>query len=142
MSHYTEVETQFKDEKCLIDSLCEMKNRHGKQFTREMIKTGANQSLYGYMGDKRAQVADIRIDRGNVGSSSNDLGFKKNENGTYGAIISDFDKSHYGKKWMGELKQTYAVKKTEKLLKKKGYSVTRKKNKDTGVIQIRAKRFY
>lgn len=122
MSHYTTVHTEFKDVNCLVDSLCEMKNRKGMQFTKDMIQVSPNQTMYGYDGRERKingqkVTGDVRIGRKHVGGAANDLGLKESD-GTYTAIISGYDKSHYNSKWMGKLKQTYASKKTEKLLKK------------------------
>jgi len=56
-------------------------------------------NLYGYHGDKRAQVANVIIRRKQIGSSSNDIGFLFKD-GTCEAIVSDFDRHNYGQPWL------------------------------------------
>lgn len=77
--------------------------------------------LEGYAGDKRADTAEIIIPRKYVGGSSNDIGFKLQEDGSWGAIISEFDTSSgqsskndrtktmrgYGTSWLNVLNQRY-----------------------------------
>jgi hypothetical protein len=82
------------------------------------------QHLYGFHGDRRAQTAHIIIRRKHIDSASNDIGFVRNEDGTYQAIISEFDQSiGFNNSWMGRLKQSYAQAKTVASLKKKGMRV-------------------
>lgn len=64
--------------------------------------------MYGYKGDKREQIAEVIIRKKYIGSSSNDIGFKLQEDGTYEAIISEFDKNKYNEKWLDSLSQRYA----------------------------------
>ncbi len=66
------------------------------------------QNLYGYHGDKRADTAEIIIRRKHIGSASNDIGFKLQPNGTYGAIISDYDSIRFNPAWRGKLTAAYA----------------------------------
>ncbi len=58
------------------------------------VEVGKDINLVGYRGDTRQQTADIVVRRRYVGGSSNDLGFKRLENGKYQIIVSQYDNSH------------------------------------------------
>ncbi len=55
------------------------------------VKAGKNLPLKDYLGNIRPEKADIVVPRRFIHPASNDLGFKKNENGVYTMIISEFD---------------------------------------------------
>lgn len=97
------------------------------------------QQLEGYHGDKRSQTAEIIIPRKQVGGASNDVGFKKNADGSYTAIVSDYDQgsenSNFGLKKQKELKRIYTEKKAMKEAKANGLKFVGKKtvtDKNTG----------
>lgn len=96
------------------------------------------QQLQGYQGDLRSQTAEIIIPRAVVGGCSNDIGFKLQEDGSYGAIISDYDKTNraadsksehakgcigYSDKWLKKLNQRYAYHKMKDQLSDNGFFV-------------------
>ena len=113
MSAYSEVTTQFKDGDLLIEALTAM------GFTpRNCI--GKPDHLEGYHGDQREQVADIIIPRKQVGGVSNDIGFVKGPDGTYRAIISDYDSTRYNGKWINEVKTNVADLGIQKQAKRMG----------------------
>jgi hypothetical protein len=146
MSAYQEYVTEFSDLDCLIEAICQMTNRAGKQFTRDMIEVHAeSKNLLGYHGDVRPQKANVII-RGmggagpnNVGGSANDIGWEKTEEGKYRAHISEYDRSYYGEKWQSQLAQTYAEVFVTKKAKKAGYQVS-KQNVD-GKIRMKLTRW-
>ena len=87
MSEFVECKTKFKDKKALVEALIAM------GWTANQIEVNeVAQNLYGYQGDKRNQKANIIIRRKNVGGASNDIGFVKKPDGTYEAIISEYDR--------------------------------------------------
>jgi hypothetical protein len=143
VSHFTHIAMEFKDQTSLVEALIEM------GFTREQIEiheTATN--LYGYQGDKRSDRANLIIRRQHVGTASNDIGFVKGANGSFTAIISDYDRGteiggksqgRYGTAWQNRLKQSYGTRHSERLLTSRGYSVTRKKQ-DNGSIKLVAMR--
>jgi hypothetical protein len=88
------------------------------------------QPLYGYQGDQRTEKAHIIIRRKHIGIASNDIGFVKEADGTYTAIISEYDRGRYDDKWMGTVKQKYAVAKMKKEYKRKGLVVKEERNAD------------
>lgn len=83
MSAYTTINTKIKDRETLKTALHQLKLP---------FEEGINLHLYGYKGDKRKQTADIVVRRKYVGSASNDIGFKRLQDGSYEMIISEFDK--------------------------------------------------
>ena len=95
MSAYHSYETVFKDKDCLVEALKEMG-------FKPSVHDEAKQ-LTGYQGDKRQQTAEIIIPKAQVGSASNDIGFKK-EGDVYKAIISAYDGGKYNKNWQNKLK--------------------------------------
>lgn len=133
MSHFTElnVECQQKNEAQLIEALEEI---FGKG-NIEVHEEGAG--LYGYGGDLRSSLAKTNpnyappchliVRRKNVGGASNDVGFRRNENGTYDAYISDYDKGHnFNQAKVDKMMQHYTSGVTVKQLKKQGYQITKK----------------
>jgi len=76
--------------------------------------------LIGYHSDTRPEVANIVIRRSEIGSASNDIGFAKNADGTYTAIISDYDSHQHNGKWMTAVKASYATKRFEKSAQEQG----------------------
>lgn len=97
---------------------------------------GSPQPLVGYQGDFRtadgightrkaseAMKADIIIRRKQVGSSSNDIGFTRNADGTYSAIISDFDSTRHNAGWLKSVKQEYSKQFVFANAKKAGYKL-------------------
>jgi hypothetical protein len=113
MSAYNEIETIYTDQDCLVEALTEMGYKPKVSEKPEHLE--------GYHGDERAQTAEIIIPRKQVGGASNDVGFKKNANGTFTAIISDYDKSStFHAKKQAQLKKLYTEKKAIKQAKKNG----------------------
>ena len=118
MSHYTKVKTQIKSELALMQALADL------GFDQHKVQKHAEaQQLQGYQGDMREQRAEIILPRRHVGSASNDIGFKKAEDGTYEAIISDYDKRRYDKNWLGKLTQRYAYNNLKNELSDGGFFV-------------------
>jgi hypothetical protein len=120
MSAFHTVRTLYKDPECLIAALAEM------GYTEVEVHEVA-QHLYGYHGDKRNETANIIVRRKFVGSASNDIGYKRLEDGTYEEIISDFDKGKHNKTWLTSLKKSYTEKVCVKTAKKAGLTYLGKK---------------
>lgn len=110
----------YSDKDCLVEAL--------KELGYQPQVSEKPQNLEGYQGDARAQKAEIIIPRRQVGGASNDVGFKKNEDGTYTALISDYDKgSNFGVKKQQELKRLYVEKHAMKQAKANGLKFVGKK---------------
>ncbi len=138
MSHYSEVQVEFRDKAALVAALGRLGFGPDKLEVHQEAK-----ALYGYQGDKREQQGQIIIRRQHVGLAANDIGFERQSDGSYKAWISDFDQSvtgnNYGKDWQGKLKQAYGVEKAKAEARKKGYRVTEKKQ-DDGRIRLVCRR--
>jgi hypothetical protein len=100
MSAYHTQQTQYKDRDCLVAAL----NAQGYKEV-EVHEVATN--LYGYHGDMRAQKANVIVRRKFVGTAANDLGFIKAEDGTYSAIVSEFDSGKHNEGWFKHLKKAY-----------------------------------
>jgi hypothetical protein len=106
MSAYHDFQTEFNDQECLVAGL------QAVGYNPNVYEVA--QQLEGYHGDKRQQTAEIIVPRSQVGCASNDLGFKKQVDGTFSAIISDFDRGRHNDAWMGKLKQQVNLVKSKK----------------------------
>jgi len=120
MSAYHEVKTSFKDPECLIAAL-------GEQGYTTVEQHDIAQPLYGYHGDVRKETANIIVRRKYVGSAANDIGYKKQADGTYEQIISDFDKGKHNAEWLNGLKKHYTEKVCLRTAKKSGLTYLGKK---------------
>ena len=118
MSRFCQVETQFKNKDALVSALNEM------GYTHVEVHDEA-QYLYGYQGDVRDDVANIIIRRQYVGGSSNDLGFVKTEDGTYKAVISEYDRHRHNDQWLNKLKCSYGFHVIQRQAQARGRTVTR-----------------
>lgn len=120
MSSYNEIQTEYSDQQCLVDAL--------KELGYQPQVSEKAQHLEGYHGDQRSQTAEIIIPRRQVGGASNDVGFKRNADGKFTAIISDYDRgSNFGVKKQAELKKLYAEKMAIKQGKANGLKFMGKK---------------
>ena len=132
MSRFCTVETQFKDENALIAALMET-----GEWSQEQIEIHAEpQHLFGYHGDRRSETATIIVRRKFINSASNDIGFVRGESGNYEAIISEYDRSKYGIKWMATLKANYCYHKIKKEQENRGRKVARTRCPQTGKQRI------
>lgn len=119
MSHYSKCRTKITDKKMLIKALEDL------GFTNKVVSHDKAKHLYGYQGDKREQTAEVIIPRCHIGRASNDIGFKQQEDGTFEAIISNYDKQslRYNDEWLGRLSQRYAYNQLKEDLDTKGFFI-------------------
>jgi len=138
MSEFVECKTKIKDRKALIDALIAIGFAESEiEIDEEAVH------LYGYQGDRREQKANVIIRKKNVGGSSNDIGFIKKDDGTYEAIISEFDRRSAGKhaqkyggyneRFLKDLSQNYTERLYTRVAKEKGYEV-KKVKKDNKIV--------
>jgi hypothetical protein len=83
MSKYHEYQTCFNDQDSLVEALVQ------KGFNPEVRETP--RQLIGIGGKKRPETAEVILSQAQVGQASNEIGFKKQEDGAFTAIISQFD---------------------------------------------------
>lgn len=86
MSAYLECATKFEDQEMLVEALQEL------GWSRDQIQVFKEaKALKGYEGRMRKQHAELIIDRKHLVGASNDLGFKRQPDGTWKMIISEYD---------------------------------------------------
>jgi len=114
VSHYATIKTKLTDEEVLVQAIREM----GYQ-----VEQGKDIGLHDWLGNIRPQKADIVIRRKHLSSISNDIGFKK-ENDGFKVIISDMDVNRGERKnFVAELTQKYNYIKVKKEVIKQGLKI-------------------
>jgi hypothetical protein len=114
VSKYVELRTSVTDERYLVEALREL------GYQPEVCLEG--RALIGYLGDKRAEQAQIIIPRGQLDSASNDIGFARDGTGIYQVIVSEYDRGiGFDDAWLGRLVQVYKERQTMAVAKTKGY---------------------
>ena len=147
MSHFTEMKVSFKTAH-EAEFVAALEVCFGKGNV-EVYENGA--SLTGFQGDNRANLSSkspdyappchIIIRRKSVGPSSNDVGYRRLENGSYSAYISEYDqRSNFQKKKQDAVAQDYTTRVAEKSLKTKGYTLKRTVLKD-GTVKLVATKY-
>ena len=114
MSKYEVLRTVLSEERFLVEALREL------GYSPDVSHEGM--SLYGYLGDERPEKAHIVIRRRQLDSASNDIGFARDANGVYRALISEYDRGiGFNDGWLGRVAQTYKERQTMAVAKSKGY---------------------
>jgi hypothetical protein len=114
MSKYEELRTVLSEERFLVEALRDL------GYSPEVSNEGL--SLYGYLGDERPEKANIVIRRRQLSSASNDIGFARDANGVYRALISEYDRGiGFDDAWLGRVAQTYKERQTMAVAMAKGY---------------------
>jgi hypothetical protein len=128
MSEYRKSQTNFTDRDCLVESLVAM------GYAREHIEVhDIPQQLIDFQGhptrytDANGDKAEVIVRRKYVGGAANDLGFKKEADGKFSAVISQYDSGKHNAKWLGGLKTSYSEKNLIKTAKKQGFKYLGKK---------------
>jgi hypothetical protein len=99
------------------------------------------QALYGYRGDARPQRAEIIVRRKHVGRASNDIGFARQPDGTFEAIISEYDRNQHGQQWLARLAQAYGHAAALKYAEDHGYDVQADVAERDGTRRITLRRY-
>ena len=114
MSKYEELRTVLSEERFLVEAIKDL------GYIPEVSREGL--SLTGYLGDERPEKAHIVIRRRQLDSASNDIGFARDANGVYRALISEYDRGiGFDNAWLGRVAQTYKERQTMAVAKSKGY---------------------
>jgi hypothetical protein len=129
MSHFTAIRTQIKNTDALINALADL------GFDQvEVHKTA--QHLYGFQGDLRPQTAEVIIRRQHISLSSNDIGFKRQEDGTFAAIVSEFDRFKYSQQWLNQVIQRYGYHQLMATAPAQGFAIETEETLDDGTIRV------
>ncbi len=131
MSHYVECRPGFKDREALIAALVAV----GFECSQIEIHEEAV-SLYGYQGDERPLKAHVVIRRENVGPAANDVGWERQEDGTFRAWISDYDGRHrFNPAMQNRIKQEYAFQAVARQQRALGRTIQRREL-ENGEIEV------
>jgi hypothetical protein len=133
MSHYTRLKTRITDANALRQALADL------GFPTVEVHATA-QPLVGFEGSQRAQTAEVIIRRRHVGALSNDIGFKRSADGSFEAVISEFDRKRYSQAWLDRLLYRYAYHATRALLKEQGFDLIQEEKTPDGRIHLRLRR--
>ena len=129
MSHFTCIKTQIKHQDALVQALADVGFK-----TVEVHETA--QHLYGYQGDVRPQTAEVIIRRQHIGRWSNDIGFKRQADGHFEAIISDYDRPTYSQQWLNGLTQRYGYHALMATAPEQGFSIEEEETLEDGTIRV------
>ena len=129
MSHFTCIKTQIKNRDALVKALADVGFKDV-----EVHETA--QHLYGYQGDVRQQTAEVIIRREYIGRVSNDMGFKRQENGQFEAIISEYDRHKYSQDWLNGLTQRYGYHTLMATAPAQGFTVEEEETLEDGTIRV------
>ena len=133
MSHYTRVRTKLSDATLLIAALNEVGYPTVEVHDRP-------HSLYGYQGDLRPESAEVIVRRKHIGSASNDIGFARQTDGSFEAIISDFDIRRYDRRWLDRLTQSYGHAAALRYAHDHGYEVLTDASEKDGTRRLTLRR--
>jgi hypothetical protein len=129
VSKYNRQRSAYNDRDCLVAAL----NAQGYSEV-EVHDEAVN--LIGYLGDTRPERANVIVRRRYVGTAANDLGFVRESDGTFSAIVSDYDSRKHGAAWRTGLKKAYTEKRLIKHAASKGLKYLGKEVKG-GKVQIK-----
>lgn len=116
MSAYTTVRTRLVSAEHLAMALRDM------GFPEvEVFETA--QPLVGFEDETRPQSAELIVRKEHVGEASNDIGFRRLDDGTFEAVISDFDRATFNLNWLQQLSQRYAYHVATEQLRTQGFEL-------------------
>lgn len=129
MSHFTAIRTQLKDPIALQNALVDL------GFSQVEVHDTA-QPLYGYQGDRRSDTAEVILRRQYVGALSNDIGFKRQPDGTFAAIVSEYDRPRYSQVWVNQLTQRYGYHLLKQTAPTQGFTIEEEETLADGTIRL------
>lgn len=76
----------------------------------------------GYLGDERPEKANVIVRRQQLNSASNDIGFARDAQGQFRAVVSDYDRGiGFDQGWVGRVAQAYKECQTMAVARSRGY---------------------
>ena len=129
MSHYTRLKTHMVSAEHLVRALRDMGFKDV-----EIHETP--QQLMGYEGSYREDRAQVIVRKKYLGPASNDMGFRKDEEGRFVAVISDYDRGAYGSSWLKSLYQRYAYHVAHDKLGQQNFDVVSEETQDDGTVRL------
>ncbi len=134
MSHFTKVRTTITDQERLVAALRDLG-------FAEVESHAEPTHLYGFLGDRRPEKAEVAVRRKHLGRLSNDLGFHRTADGTFEAIISDYDRSTYDGRWLRKVAQRYGRLTAIAYAESNGFDIASEEtDKQTGEVRLTLRR--
>ena len=133
MSHFTRIRTRLRDAEVLVEALAKVGHKEVEVHTQP-------ETLYGYQGDARPEKAELIVRREHIGGASNDIGFARQEDGTYEAIISDYDRRKYNESWLANLAHAYSHAATLRYAATHGYEIATDELQQDGTRRLTLRR--
>jgi hypothetical protein len=133
MSHYTRVRTKLNDATLLVAALNELGYPTAEVHDQP-------QQLFGYQGDLRPERAEVIVRRKHIGSASNDIGFARQEDGSFEAIISGLDARRHDAHWLDRLTQSYGHAAALRFARDNGYEVLTDASESNGTRRLTLRR--
>ena len=129
MSNYRKLKTRYTSRVHLRAAL----KAAGIKF--EECKPGVEKTLFGYMGDERAETATFIVRRSEITASSNDIGWTW-DGMQFQEIVSEYDQTLFKCTDIRKsIRREYAYAATVSQMSTKGY-MTQRVDLDSGEIQI------
>lgn len=114
MSHYSKIDTEIVDQAALLKALKEVGYSDIEVHSEPV-------HLFGYMGDRRPEKAHVVVRRKHISNASNDIGFVKQADGRYEAIVSEYDEKLLGEDWVNKVCKIYAYYAVVEKLEEQGF---------------------
>lgn len=133
MSHHTTLETRLVSTQYLVLALNDM------GLTEVEVHDEA-QPLAGWGGAGNSLPAHVIVRREHLDGASNDLGFYKNADGTFDALVYQSDQAAYGVAWLGRLTQRYAYRVARDLLAEQDFSLVEEEADEHGTVHLTLRR--
>jgi hypothetical protein len=129
MSHFTTMTTQITDPEALRAALADVGYDHVEVHDEA-------QALYGYQGDRRDDRAHVIVRRRHVGRASNDIGFRREEDGRFLAVISEYDRRVHDEAWLGRVNARHAYHATTATLAEQGFHIADEAVEEDGSVRL------
>lgn len=129
MSHFTSIQTEIRQVEYLTKALADL------GFDCVEVHEFPT-PLYGFEGDVREEFAEVIVRRKFISSRSNDIGFKRQGDGTFRAVISDYDSREYSLSWIQQLTQRYAYHTLIGTAPVQGFTVEEEEVLEDGTIRV------
>ena len=129
MSHCTRLKTRITDTAALVQALADLGYKNA-----EVHETA--QRVYGFLGDRRPQTAEVIVRHRQISWFSNDIGFSRGADGCFEAIISDYDRRNHSQVWLGRLTQRYAYHVARAKLVEQGFDLVSEETAKDGRIHL------
>jgi hypothetical protein len=132
MSHFSTLQTKLVSGRHLVQALADLG-------LTQVEVSAEPQAMVGWM-TTNVQHAHIIVRRAHLPGAQYDLGFHKNAEGSFDALVANEDRESYGYAWLGRLTQRYAYHVSRELLKKQGFTQAQEKREADGTIRLTLRR--